>query len=163
MAEPLADGSFAPFGEVIGFDARHAYPANDGHALRCDMPARIETDAAGRAIVAIYRARAQFLPLSLTLLECHPHSSQTFVSLNARRFLIVVAPAGAQGSPDIATARAFIGSRGQGVNYRRAVWHAPITALDVEGDFSMLIWQRGSPEDCIVHRLASPLHIGDRT
>src|SRR4029077_2565337 len=102
----------------------------------------------GKATLAIFRAKAASLPLRLGLLECHPHSSQTFVSLSAQRFLIVVASPDSSASPDLASLKAFIGAAGQGVNYRRGTWHAPITALDAPGDFTMLIWERGSPEDC---------------
>jgi ureidoglycolate lyase len=63
------------------------------------------------------------------------------------------------GAPDMASVRAFIGGHGQGVNYRRGLWHAPIKALDAAGDFSMLIWERGSPEDCLLHSLAEPIDV----
>src|SRR5581483_12279288 len=103
------------------------------------------------AVLAVYRAKAEFLPLRLMLFESHPHSSQTFVCLSAIRFLVVVAASDAAGTPDMATARAFVGGPGQGVNYRRGLWHAPLKALDSQGDFSMLIWERGTPEDCLLH------------
>jgi ureidoglycolate lyase len=159
-AEPLTQAGFAPYGELVMFDQERAYPVNAGRALRCDTPVRIDADAeGGKAVLAVYRAAAEFLPTRLTLFECHPHSSQTFVCLSAVRFLVVVATPDAGGAPDMASMRAFIGGPGQGVNYRRGLWHAPIKALDAEGDFAMLIWERGSPEDCLLHSLMEPIDV----
>ena len=104
-------------------------------------------------------AETQNLPLLVPLLEQHPNSSQAFFPVTAERFLIVVAPQEAGGSPDIAQAEAFIGQRSQGINYHAGVWHAPIVALDAGGDFLMLIWEQDTPADCRIERLAAPLRV----
>jgi ureidoglycolate lyase len=158
IAQPLTQAAFAPFGEVLSFDPAQARPVNDGRAMRADCG--LALDSGGREdhpVLAIYRARGEELPFVLTTFERHPLSSQVFVALTAARFLIVVAPASADGLPDPTQARAFVGMRGEGVNYARNVWHAPITAIGQEGDFLMLMWERGMPEDCILHAVAHPL------
>lgn len=151
QARPLAADDFAPFGEVLTFDGGTARLVNDDRALRADTAARPEA-VAGRPVVAIYRATGQALPLRMPTFEHHPHSTQCFVSVSAARFLVVVAPAAPDGLPDLGAALAFVGSAGEGVNYRPGVWHAPIVALGGDGDFLMFMWERGIPDDCIVHR-----------
>lgn len=155
---PLSATLFAPYGNVVGFDSRSARVVNGGHALRADTAAELE-GIGGSPVLAIYRVERQDLPLRLTTLERHPFSSQVFVAINVPRFLVVVAPADAGGLPDADRAHAFVGVAGQGVNYRPGVWHAPITALDQPGDFMMLMWERGTEEDCIVHSSHTPLFI----
>ena len=135
-----------------------ARPVNHGTARRADLATSFRADS-GAPILSIYRAQAQSLPMALPSLERHPHSAQAFVAMSAPRFLVVVAPADASGAPDVSQACAFVGISGQGINYRPGVWHAPIVALDGDGDFLMFMWERGDADDCIVHDAAIPLQI----
>ena len=64
------------------------------------------------------------------------------------------------GCPISSRAEAFVGHRGEGVNYARNLWHAPIAAIGPDGDFLMFMWESGSPEDCILHHLHEPLVVG---
>src|ERR1700677_1626172 len=152
----LSTTLFVPYGNVVGFDPHNARVVNGGHALGADTAAELE-GIGGNPVLAIYRAERQDLPLRLTTLERHPFSSQVFVAINVPRFLVVVAPADAEGLPDADRAHAFVGVAGRGINYRPGVWHAPITALDQPGDFMMLMWERGTKEDCIAHSPHTPL------
>ena len=165
MIEPesLSAAAFAPFGEVLGFEAEGARLVNEGYALRSDMAADLFGSTSAAPTLAIYRAKPRVLPLELNLLERHPHSTQAFLALTAARFLVVVAPSGDDGLPDLRAARAFLGRGGQGINYRSGVWHAPITALDQGGDFAMLMWERKTAEDCIVHHSPTALRIDEIT
>jgi ureidoglycolate lyase len=158
FATPLNAAAFAPFGDVLAYDAATSRLVNDGFALRSDTAARLEADG-GVPVLSIYRASARRLPLEIPTLERHPHSSQSFFPLTALRFLVVVAPATADGWPELAHARAFVGGSQQGITYRPGVWHAPITALDQDGDLLMLIWERGSEEDCLTQPCAPVLHV----
>jgi ureidoglycolate lyase len=154
----LTSAAFAPFGEVLSFDLERSRLVNDGRALRSDMQARLDSgQGQGSPVLAVYRARGESLPFSLTTFERHPLSSQTFVALSAERFLIVVAPHGSSNLPDLRRCEAFIGHRGEGVNYSRDIWHAPITALGQDGDFLMFMWESGRDEDCILHHPENPL------
>lgn len=157
VVEPLDAAGFAPFGQVMAFDAARARSVNDGWAHRADLAVNFDDGGMQCAPrLAMFRARHQPLPAAIGFLERHPASSQAFMPLAPLGFLVVVAPA-ADGRPDLAAARAFLGVAGQGVNYRRDTWHAPITATQADTDFLMLIWERGTPDDCIVERLATPL------
>ena len=160
FAEPLDAAAFAPFGEVLAFDCSNARTVNDGFAQRSDLAARFDSAGFESAPkVAIFRARHQALPASIGFVERHPHSTQAFMPLAPAGFLVVVTSEAPDGGPDLANARAFLGREGQGVNYRRGLWHAPITAIEADSDFLMLSWERNLPDDTIVQRLASPFLI----
>lgn len=153
--------TFSPFGDVLFFDPDRSRLVNEGRALRSDIDTRFDRASAdGCPVLAVYRTRGELLPLCLRTFERHPLSSQAFVSLSAERFLIVVAPQGAGGLPDLDRVEAFVGIRGEGVNYSRNLWHAPITAIETDGDLLMFMWESGSSEDCILHYLNEPLMIG---
>ena len=159
VLEPLAAEAFAPFGAVVAFDPANARRVNGDTASRSDSAAAIDHAPGTVPVLAIYRADGQSLPLRLGLVERHPHSTQTFVSLGVARFLVVVVPSGPNGLPLAHGARAFVGTAGMGVNYRRDQWHTPILALDAGGDFLMLMGQGGLSADCVEHRLSHPLTI----
>ncbi|GAA6024809.1 hypothetical protein JCM11491_005615 [Sporobolomyces phaffii] len=93
------------------------------------------------------------------VLERHEYSSQTFVPMNGARgrtddkdegYLVLVALPGQDGSPDLATLRAFVASSSQGITYHANVWHHPLIALGEEPmDFSCVVWETGVAElDC---------------
>lgn len=157
-AEPLTAEAFRPFGQVVAAGATATRSANQGTALRCDFAAHLHSDRAqARANLAVFRAAPRELPLVVRLLERHPRSSQLFVPMAAARYLVVVAPSLADGSPDLAGARAFVCGAAQAVNYDAGVWHHPIAALDQPTDLVMLAWEDGGAEDCQEHPLAEPL------
>ncbi len=136
-AAPLTAAAFAPFGQVIEAAGNQSFPINQGTCARFHDLARLELDtASGRAGLSIFRARPVSLPFTVRMLERHSLSSQAFMPLTARRYLVVVAPGGK--TPDPATVRAFLAGPGQGVNYARGVWHHPLLALDAEADFLVL-------------------------
>jgi ureidoglycolate lyase len=155
---PLSVATFASFGAVLAFDQTQARPVNNGNALRADMPARL-CFSAGQPKLALFRVAAQGLPMAINVFEQHPNSSQMFFSISADRFLVVVAPRAPDGGPDTGKAEAFIGRRGQGIEYHAGLWHAPIVALDTDGEFLMLIAEQDTPADCRIKTLAVPLNV----
>lgn len=151
--EPVTRASFAPFGQLIEA-AGAASLANQGTAARFDFAARLANlrpDA--RPNVAVFRAQPRALPLSLRLLERHPGSSQMFVPMTAPRYAVLVAEAGPDGAPDLATLRAFACASHQAINYDAGTWHHPMIALDAPSDFVMLAWEDGTAGDCVEHPL----------
>ncbi len=136
--EPLTGAAFQAFGDVIEVPRGGGQTVNDGTAVRHDNIAALELTAdGGRPALGLFRVRPQRLPLECRTLERHPLSSQAFVPVGDRRFLVVVAPAGGD-EPDAAATRAFVTDGRQGVNYRPGVWHHPVLALDGETDFVMM-------------------------
>lgn len=146
VPQPLTAEAFAPFGDVIAFDApAEVREINDGHCLRFHDLARLELDAeAGRPLVSLFRASPLPLPIRVQRMERHPLSSQAFYPLGARPWLVVVAP---PGPFDPAAVRAFLARGDQGVNYRPGTWHHFCLALGQVSDF--LVIDRGGPgENC---------------
>jgi ureidoglycolate lyase len=96
------------------------------------------------------------LPLEIKLLEKHQHSTQVFMPMtDAARFLTIVC-LGAD-APDLATLLVFLTEGAQGVSYRPGVWHYPMTVLEKQIDFSCLVWEDGTADDCTIVTLAQPI------
>ncbi len=162
VVEPLTVAAFSPFGFVVSAGLRAGTSANQGTALRFDFCAELSsTRPQARANLAVFRSTQKSLPFALRLFEKHPCSTQTFLPMVCRRYLICVAPTSADGGPDVLSARAFVCGPGQGISYHVDVWHHPIIALDDDADFAMLAWEDGSPQDCVEHPLAEPLLVVD--
>ena len=135
--------------------AREVYEVNAGTAVRYHDLARIDTSAAeGRTLASIFRAQPRALPFEVAMLERHPLGSQAFVPLGPAPYLVVVGT-GADALP-----RAFIATRGQGVNFHRGTWHHPLFALERPSDF-LVIDRGGAGENCDEIRLAQPCLISE--
>ena len=150
--QPLTAQAFAPFGEVIETDGgRQHFPINAGMVERFHDLATVDTLAAGgRPGISLFVARPYPMPLAVTALERHPLSSQAFVPLDDRPFLLVVAPAGA--GPAAHTLRAFVSNGRQGVNYAPGVWHHVLIAIDAPQTF-LVIDRIGDGPNCDVFDL----------
>lgn len=136
---PLTHEAFAPFGEVI---------AHRGDAARRYLDDAHEHDAAADRLRfwAGRYAPATARPIVYPRLERHPHSAQSFIPLRVTRFVVVVAPDRADGTPDAAACRAFVVGPGMGVCYRRGTWHGPMTVLDAPAEFAAAMWSAGGPD-----------------
>lgn len=138
-ARAIDNDSFAPYGQLLDV------PPIPG---RYDFSAELHngrTDAAPNLLLA--RTDVTPLPLDIEAMERHPHSSQTFFPLQAARYLVMVCPAAADGSPDLERLDAFIIGGAQGINYNPGTWHHPLTALDSAASFAALVWENGSAAD----------------
>jgi len=139
VAQPLTAEAFAPFGETF------TRPSQVG---RLDPHLLLQNRRPGaRAMVTLIRVSPKQVPIEVTMLERHPHSSQTFVPVQVARYLIVVAPKLSGGGPDLARVQAFVAAGNQGVNYHVDTWHHGLTALDQEGEFAVFMWNDGSDAD----------------
>lgn len=153
LCRPLTPDAYAVYGDVIAASPRGepGRPANQGTARRFDHLAAVEDLRPGRAALnlCVFRCapRAAW-PMPLALLEKHPASTQVFLPMNARRYVVVVALG--VDRPDPSTLAAFVAAGAQGVSYRPGVWHHPMVALDAEIDFACLVWEDGSGDDCVV-------------
>src|SRR5438046_4391112 len=92
-------------------------------------------------------------------MERHEFSSQSFLPLDVARWLVVVAPAGADGGPDPSRAVAFLAGPGQGVTYHAGTWHHPLTILDRPARFAVVMWRDGTSTDEEFGTLAAPVLI----
>jgi ureidoglycolate lyase len=139
-ARPLTADAFAPYGEVVahqGAERRHflTEPMRDGPQVtrQACWVSRVKARPAG--------------PVVIELMERHPHAAQTFVPLTATPYLVVVAPTGADGLPDMARLEAFLASGSQGVCYRVGTWHHGLTVLGGPAEFLVLMGQTGRDDD----------------
>lgn len=137
IAQPLHQAAFAPFGEVIeiapGADRRSI---NFGTTERYHDLAHLDLIAqGGQPIVSLFRATPLPLPIEIKVMERHPLSSQAFVPLDGRPYLVAVAPPGAL---DISRLQVFLADAHQGVNYRAGVWHHYLLALERVSDFLVI-------------------------
>ncbi len=152
----LTAEAFRPYGEVIDASGNPSFLANGGAAQVHRDLAAIDFGAnGGRICLSVMRTAPAALPLRIAVMERHPLGSQAFVPLDGAEFLVVVAPAG---DIDPSTIVAFQGSRSQGVNYRRGVWHHPLIALHRSSDF-VVIDREGEGENLILDTIAEPLVI----
>ncbi|QBK06402.1 ureidoglycolate hydrolase [Hylemonella gracilis] len=151
---PLTALAFTPFGVVIQHPGEVGQTINAGSAQRFDLVRDLQLhQAQGRAVLALFRAQARSFPQALTTLERHALGSQSFVPLGARRFVIVVAPAGA--APRAEDLRAFITDGAQGVVLAPGVWHHALLAVDA-GDFAV-IERTADAVDCEEITLPQPV------
>jgi ureidoglycolate lyase len=156
-ARPLTREAFAAFGQVLDAEGwENHYAINAGNCERFHDLATAEavgTDA--RVILSIFRCKPYAFPLTLTMMERHPHGSQAFMPLSPRPFLVVVAAdeGGAPGEP-----RAFVTAPGQGVNYPRNLWHAVLTPIGAPQDF-LVVDRVGVEKNLEEHHFAEPWNI----
>ena len=138
---PLTAEAVAPYGEVVAPRADRMRLINGGTTERYHALSTAEAAGEGaRVILNIFRGEARRFPYALTMVERHPLGSQSFQPLSDRPFLVVVAPdeGSRPGTPVV-----FLARNGQGINYRRNVWHHPLMALGKPSDF--LVVDREGP------------------
>jgi ureidoglycolate lyase len=136
IAEPLSSAAFSRFGEVV----EHA--GRERRRMLPDATTCAKESSAARLWVSLFAEPAR-LPLTISTLERHRFSPQTFIPLEVSRYLVTVAPSDASGRPILSEVRAFIVGAGRGVVYRRGVWHSGMTVLDRPGRFAVLFWSTG--------------------
>ena len=148
-AQPLTAAAFAPFGQVIAFDAATAATVphctiNSGNAVRYDLIPNMQLTAQGGIpMLALFRAQARTFPLNIGEMERHTLGSQTFIPLGTQRFVLVVAAASA---PCHAHALQAPGT-----------WHHALLAVE-GGDFAVLE-RRAGQVDCEVQAMPAGLQL----
>lgn len=156
-ARPLTAEAYAPYGHVLAAGIGPARVVNQGTAQRFDRVVPLADLRPGEASlnVSVFRSRPRAeRPFEVALLEKHPASTQLFVPMAARRYLVIVALGGDR--PDLATLGAFVANGRQGVSYAPGVWHHPIVALDDETDFACFVHETGTESDCTEHAIPAP-------
>jgi len=130
---PLTKSAFAPFGDVIELDLAAMRYINGGNTERFHALAAAEVAGEGaRVIINLFRGQPRSFPYEIGMMERHPLGSQSFSPLAGRPFLVIVSEdeGSKPGRPKV-----FLASGGQGVNYRRNVWHHPLMVLDEPSTF----------------------------
>lgn len=150
QAVPLTSEEFAPFGQVLM--AEQKMPERKPWAATVD---NLRQEA--RANVTYMSLEPEHYPIEIANLERHRFSHQLFIPLLNTTHLIVVCKSLADGTPELASARAFHAAEGQSVNYNANVWHAPRMVLNLPGSFVMIRWDAGTSDDTELITLPQPL------
>lgn len=151
-AEPLTAAAFAPFGQV--FERPHEF----GRYYASEALANGR--AAAKPSLSFSRSRPlEATQLTAVKMERHEFSSQSFIPIEVSRYLIVVAPHGANGQPDAKRMTAFVARGDQGITYGMNVWHHPSVVLDRPALFGIFMWFEGGIGDEEFVDLASPVTI----
>ena len=152
IAESLTPEAFAPFGDVL------QAPPDPGRIHYNKALGNGRPMARPNLSVVLVNPLAS-LPLSVTRMERHEFSSQSFMPLDVGRWLVIVAPHAKAGGPDAEKARAFLAGPGQGITYGMNVWHHPLTVLARPARFAVFIWLEGSSTDEEFVALAEPFTV----
>lgn len=143
--------AFAPFGDLIASPT--SLPNIDFSGALDNLREAAKTTLYTTSVDPVA------LPVTLDKMERHRFSSQTFLPLEASRYLVCVAPHGKDGQPDPALLQAFIVPAGTGITYRADVWHHPMMALDRKASFAVVMWRDGTDGDEEFVDLAEPLQV----
>jgi ureidoglycolate lyase len=138
--EPLAPETFAAFGDVA---------ERPSGLRRRYLPTSLDCadDAQACSFWISSAAAVVSLPLRITTLERHPFTAQTFVPLDAGRYLVIVCTTKPDGQPDLAKLRGFVAESNQVVTYARNVWHHPSAVLDHAIEFAVAMRTTGRDDD----------------
>lgn len=155
-AVPLRRSAYERYGKVIAADDNLPFKyANMGTAKRFNHLCNIENlrGSEAKLNLCVFRCKPlKALPLELKLLEKHEYSSQVFMPMASDcKYLAIVCLGGEK--PDLDTLAAFVVEGAAGVSYYPGVWHYPMTALEQAIDFSCLVFEDDSAEDCLVVNL----------
>jgi ureidoglycolate lyase len=138
--EPIDAAAFMPFGQLIP-------PRAPGQG-RQELFEELQNErASARPRLSMATVEPKALPLTAVQMERHVHSSQVFVPVDSAGYLVVVAPHGADGMPDLGKIRAFRVPGDTGLNYRADTWHHPLSALERTGRFAILTFVDGTSAD----------------
>ncbi len=135
--EPVTPQAFAPFGDLL--------PPSEGPQQLIDELQNGRASARPRLSMMTVEPKA--LPLTAAKMERHVHSSQAFVPMDCANYLVMVAPQGADGKPDLSRLRAFRVPGDTGINYRPDTWHHPLSPLERAGRFAILTFIDGTTGD----------------
>ncbi|MEJ2800348.1 ureidoglycolate lyase [Comamonadaceae bacterium PP-2] len=142
----LSPENFKPYGDVIQTAGKGFHYINNRQVARYHDLAEVDTlEEGGKPGISLFVAQPYAYPMRIAEMERHPLSSQAFIPLHDRPFLIVVAEPADTVRPE--ALRAFISDGTQGVNYHRAVWHHMLLAMDEPATF-VVVDRIGSGPNC---------------
>ena len=146
--EPLSAAAFAPFGDVIETTGNAFHYINAKMVERYHDLAQVDVDKMGGQVgISLCVGTPYVFPMSVAEMERHPLSSQCFIPLSDKPFLVVVAPVGDALEPG--QLRAFLSNGAQGVNYAAGVWHHALLTVGEVSNF-VVVDRIGEGPNCDV-------------
>ncbi len=115
-------------------------------------------DGQGKLVFSVATHSVASTP-TIGVLERHPHSTQSFIALNAKRWILAVAPSRSDGRPDIGNIAYSVLGQGDAVCIGKSVWHAPILALDGGAELAMQMWRTEAGDDTELFDLPEQLAV----
>ena len=152
IARMLDAAAFAPFGVVT------TRPAANGVTIVAAVPTTNLRPGSATPSLAWFAAGATAWPVTARVMERHRFSSQTFIPCNEADWLILVAPHGAAGGPDLARAVAFVADGRHAVTFHADTWHHPLTAFAAAA-FAVLTCLAGDADDEEFRDLPEPVEV----
>lgn len=150
QAQPLDAAALAPYATVLS--------AADGVARM--VPEVMQNDGvSGAHAFTILCPQPLAGAVSITALERHPHSTQSFLPITSGRWLILIAPKTAAGEPDLSGALAFIAGPEDAICIHQDVWHAGLTVFDRPAQFAMIMWKAQAGDDGVQSHLSDAIAI----
>lgn len=138
--EPITPEAFSPFGQLL--------PPRPAGESRFDLIEELQNSrSSARPRLSLVTVEAKLLPLEAVEMERHVHSSQAFVPVACASYLVLVAPHGADGLPDLSGLQAFRVPGDTGLNYKADTWHYPLSALEHAARFAVLTFVDGTESD----------------
>lgn len=129
----LTSELFAPFGKV------HERPRGIGRDYFDE--ALISNRSQARPSISFVRNNpVSSVRLKVERLEQHKYSSQTFIPINAARWLVVVA-GDKGGKPDGDSVKVFVASDAQGLTFTPGTWHLALHVLDRVSTHAIFMWR----------------------
>lgn len=119
----------APFGQMLGAGPPAAAQPSAFYAgaVRTYSPVRFRSDEDTELVVATIDRR----PLAVRFMERHYKHTQTFIPLDGKPMLVVLAPPNERDLPDLDLARAFLFDGSAGLTMRLGTWHEfPFALVD---------------------------------
>ena len=133
----LTDEQFSKFGKIISVENSASIMINNGFAKKHHNLCNIDSnDNGGVSTVHLYIGKKREFPLAITMMEKHPHFSQTFIPRSTTPFMAVVALG--ENEPDLNTLSVFKSNGNQGVHYNKNVWHFPLISLEDNEQFIVI-------------------------
>lgn len=127
--------SFSEYGEVLSVEDSDSIIINDGYAKKHYNLCNMDIDG-GVSTIHLYIGKKREFPLAITMMEKHPHFSQTFMPRSSNPFLAVVALG--DDKPELSTLKAFKTNGNQGLCYKKGIWHFPLIVLEEEEQFIVI-------------------------
>ena len=138
QARPLSADTFSAYGEVVEYH---------GDQKRCHIPGPLRhTDRPMDPAFWVTRVKSPItLPARIHQLERHLFSAQTFIPLQCKSYVVVVAPDSKGAGPDLARLEVFLAEEGQGVCYHPRTWHHGLAVLSAPAEFVVMMSVFESP------------------
>lgn len=147
LAEPLTRGAFAPYGEIL------QAPETIGREhFAADL---VNLRPGARLNLSLSKSPVINPALEISELEHHPYSAQAFIPIDVTSYVVLVALNDEDNRPAVPSLKAFIATQYQGICFKPGVWHLGMTTIDRPGAFALLVYEDGTPNDCIFQHISA--------